>query len=138
MGGDPFITEAGRLIDGRAGTVMGSRVRKVDAVTGIITTVAGTDQVGFSGDGGKATAAQLNNPATVATDSAGNLFIADALNYRVRKIDVVSGIITTVAGNGKRTYAGDGSLATETGFSGPGVLAIGPVGDLIVSDSDPD
>jgi sugar lactone lactonase YvrE len=134
--GNLFITETGSAIDGRAGTVMGSRVRKVDAVTGLITTVAGTDRVGFSGDGGKATDAQLNNPGTVAMDSAGKLFIADAFNYRVRKIDAVTGIITTVAGNGNTKYAGDGSLATETGLL-PGVIAIDAAGDLVISDIDP-
>lgn len=137
--GNLFITELGSPVDGwRRGSVVGGQVRRVDAVTGIITTVAGTAPVGFSGDGGQAMSARLNEPATLALDSAGNLFIADAGNYRVRKVDAVTGTITTVAGNGKRVYAGDGSLATDTGLGGPGVIALDPVGDLVVADGAPD
>ena len=76
----------------------GRRVRKVDALTGMITTVAGTDQPGFSGDGGSAIEADLNKPERIAVDGVGNLFIADSLNNRIRKVDAISGMITTVAG----------------------------------------
>jgi hypothetical protein len=69
-------------------------------------------------------------------DSAGNLFIADFNNYRVRKVDAVTGIITTVAGNGKKPYGRDGDLATGTGLRGPLGLAIDPLGNLLISDSD--
>ncbi|NNM27910.1 MAG: hypothetical protein HKO57_00185, partial [Akkermansiaceae bacterium] len=88
-----------------------SRVRKVDAGTGIITTIAGTGAAGFSGDGGPATSAQLSGPQGVAYDSAGNLYIADTFNYRIRKIDT-SGTISTVAGTGtNQSHAGDGGSA---------------------------
>jgi hypothetical protein len=107
------------------------QVRKVDAVTGIITTVAGNGKLGFSGDGGKATDALLD-PGMVAVDSADNLFVSD--NYRVRKVDAVTGLITTVAGNGTKQYAGDGGLATETGLRGPTGLAIDAVGNLLITD----
>ncbi|NNC89263.1 MAG: hypothetical protein HKN82_12455, partial [Akkermansiaceae bacterium] len=88
-----------------------NRVRKVDAGTGIITTIAGTGAAGFSGDGGPATSARLSGPQGVAYDSAGNLYIADTFNYRVRMIDS-SGTITTVAGTGvNSSHAGDGGSA---------------------------
>ena len=104
------------------------RIRRVDAATGIITTVAGNGSFGFSGDGGPATSASLANPMGVALDGAGNLFIADLLNNRIRKVDT-SGIITTVAGNGGLGFSGDGgpatsaSLATHRGGRGPFFIA---------------
>ncbi|MEU1409926.1 Teneurin-2, partial [Streptomyces sp. NPDC005728] len=82
------------------------RVRKVTP-NGIITTVAGNGECGFAGDGGPATATQLNRPTDVAVDAAGNLYIADYLNDRVRKV-TPNGIITTVAGNGQAGYVSDG------------------------------
>jgi trimeric autotransporter adhesin len=110
------------------------RVRKV-APDGIITTVAGTGTAGFSGDGGKATDARLSGPVELAVDSAGNLFVAEfSGNHRVRKVDAVTGIITTVAGNGKIKYAGDGGLATDTGLRGPTGLAIDAMGNLLITD----
>jgi len=72
------------------------RIRKIDLSTGIITTVAGTDSAGFSGDGGPATNAKLFVPADVYADSSGNIYIADGLNNRIRKVNISTGIITTV------------------------------------------
>ncbi|MCI5146971.1 MAG: hypothetical protein D3923_15975, partial [Candidatus Electrothrix sp. AR3] len=97
-----------------------NRVRKVDG-DGIITTVAGNstniyDSAGYSGDNGLATEAKLHSPKGVAIDQAGNIFIADAGNNRIRKVDV-NGIISTVAGNGSGSYSGDNGLATEAGLS---------------------
>lgn len=77
-----------------------NRVRRVDAATGIITTVAGNGTYGYYGDGGLATVAALRRPADVALDPGGNLLIVDYNNQRIRRVDVVTGIITTVAGNG--------------------------------------
>src|SRR5437773_1005581 len=71
------------------------RIRKVDAASGIITTVAGNGSPGFAGDGGAATSASLNFPFGVALDASGNLYIADLSNYLIRKVDAASGIITT-------------------------------------------
>ncbi|MES2592764.1 MAG: T9SS type A sorting domain-containing protein [Bacteroidota bacterium] len=85
-------------------------IRKINTL-GIITTVAGTGVAGFSGDGGAATAATLNSPANMAIDAAGNLFIADLDNYRIRKINT-SGVISTYVGNGTFGYSGDGGIAT--------------------------
>jgi len=82
------------------------RVRKVDT-NGVITTVAGTGVAGFSGDGGAATAARLNEPAGAIFDRQGNLLIADRLNYRIRRVSS-SGVISTIAGNGQRAFCGDG------------------------------
>jgi sugar lactone lactonase YvrE len=86
-----------------------SRIRKVS--NGIITTVAGNGGYGFSGDNGPATSAQLYDPYGVAVDSAGNLYIADTLNGRIRKVS--NGVITTIAGNGTYGYSGDGGPATS-------------------------
>ena len=86
-----------------------NRVRKVNT-NGIITTVAGTGVAGFSGDGGSATAAQINLPRTMAVDSSGNLYIADSNNNRIRKV-ATTGIMTTVAGNGAAFFSGDGAPA---------------------------
>src|SRR5437764_5672084 len=72
------------------------RIRRVDATSGVISTVAGTGEKGYSGDGGPATAAALNEPYGIVLDRAGNIFIADRLNRRVRRIDAASSILTTV------------------------------------------
>jgi sugar lactone lactonase YvrE len=86
------------------------RIRRVDARTNIITTIAGSDKSGFAGDGGPATSARLNEPFGVALDSSGNIYIADYLNYRLRRVDATTKIITTIAGNG----SGGGSPAIPT------------------------
>jgi len=114
---------------------MNHRVRKVDVATGVITTIAGTGQHRCSGDGGPATAAALNEPAALAVDERGNLYIADQSNNRVRKVDLTTGMITTVAGTGETGYMGDGMPATEAGVSGPSGLTLGPDGDLYIADT---
>jgi sugar lactone lactonase YvrE len=114
---------------------MNHRVRKVDAASGVIATIAGTGQHRCSGDGGPATTAALNEPAALAVDDRGNLYIADQSNNRVRKVDVSTGIITTVAGTGETGYTGDGMPATEAGVSGPSGLALGPDGELYIADT---
>ena len=107
------------------------RIRRVDAA-GIITTVAGNGTPGYSGDGGAATAASLNTPADVAVDSSGNIYIADTLNYRIRKVDP-SGVISTVAGNGSSLYSGDGGPATGAGLTSFG-LTVDSSGNLYFAD----
>ena len=107
-------------------------IRKVSA-GGIITTVAGNGTNGFSGDGGPATAAQLYNPEGIAVDAAGDLFIADAYNNRIRKVSA-GGIITTVAGNGTPAFAGDGGLATYASLCSPQAVAVDTSGNLYVAD----
>lgn len=114
---------------------MNHRVRKVDAASGVISTIAGTGQHRYSGDGGAAIAAALNEPAALVVDERGNLYIADQSNNRVRKVDLNTGLITTVAGTGETGYTGDGMPAVEAGISGPSGLAIGPDGDLYIADT---
>ena len=111
------------------------RVRKVDAVTGIITTVAGAKDVGFSGDGGLATEAVFNFPERIAVDGVGNLYIADSLNDRIRKVDAVTGIITTVAGSGEEDFLGDGGPATEAVLRFPQQMAFDGGGNFLIADS---
>jgi subtilase family serine protease/sugar lactone lactonase YvrE len=111
------------------------RVRKVDAATGIITTVAGNGARGFSGDGGAATSASLQDPVGVAVDNAGNLFIADLTNQRVRRVDAASGVITTVAGNGSSGFSGDGGPATSAALTNPSGVAVDSTGSLFIADS---
>lgn len=113
----------------------GFRLRKVDGLTGVVSTVAGTGAAGFSGDGGPATDAQLSFPTDVTCDIAGNLYVADAgINRRVRKIDAF-GRITTIAGNGGATYSGDNVPATQVGLA-PYAVAVDGIGNVYVADAD--
>ena len=105
-------------------------VMRLDATTGILTRVAGNATNGFSGDNGPAVNAQLSGPNGLALDPAGNLFIADTSNGRIRKVS--KGIITTVAGNGVSGTAGDGGPATSAELSYPYALAIDAVGNLYI------
>ena len=109
------------------------RIRKVDS-SGIITTVVGTGGDGYGGDDGLAVQARLNQPIGVATDSAGNLYIADTDNHRIRKVDS-SGIITTVAGTGGDGYGGDGGLAVQARLNRPKGVATDSAGNLYIADS---
>ncbi|MEU7191395.1 Teneurin-2, partial [Streptomyces sp. NPDC045369] len=108
------------------------RVRRVTP-QGIITTVAGNGQAGYTSDGGPATATPLNGPSAVAVDDAGNLYIADINNHRVRKVDS-RGIITTVAGNGQAGYVSDGGPATATQINTPTGVAVDPQGNLYIGE----
>jgi sugar lactone lactonase YvrE len=119
---------------GGTGTGPLSRVRRVDANTGIITTIAGTSsQAGFAGDCGPATQALLNTPVGLAFDSNGNLFIADSGNNRIRRVDP-RGTITTVAGNGSAAFSGDGGPATSASLNSPYGVAVDANGNLYIAD----
>lgn len=99
-------------------------VRKLDARTQTVHTVAGSGQRGFGGDGGPATAALLNIPHSIALDAAGNLYIADIGNHRIRKVDAASGTITTIAGNGQRQPPVEGQPAADRPLLGPRALIV--------------
>jgi trimeric autotransporter adhesin len=123
-----FIDSAGNLFIATGN----HRICKVTPA-GVITTVAGNGTKGYSGDGGPATLAQLNDAHDVAVDSAGNLYIADTDNNRIRKI-TPAGVITTVAGNGTAGYSGDGSQAASAQLRNPISVAVDSAGNLYIAD----
>jgi uncharacterized protein (TIGR03437 family) len=110
-----------------------ARIRKVTPA-GTISTVAGNGTLGFSGDGGSPTSAELRLPDGVAVDSAGNIFIADETNNRIRKV-TAAGTISTVAGNGTAGFSGDGGFATSAELFEPGGIAVDGAGNLFIADS---
>jgi len=109
------------------------RIRKIDTA-GIVTTVVGTGAAGSSGDGGSATAAQINTPCGVAFDRAGNMFIAETYGHRIRKVNT-SGTISTVAGTGTVGYSGDGGPATAAQLNRPQGIAFDSAGNIYISDA---
>lgn len=119
--GNMYIADAGNHV-----------IRKVDA-SGIITTVVGNGTPGFSGDGGAATSAQLNRPYNAVFDAAGNMYISDNMNGKIRKVDN-AGIITTIAGIGGVGYSGDGGPAVNALFAYPGCIAVDNLGNIFVPD----
>lgn len=110
-----------------------NRIRSISVTSGIITTVAGTTIAGFSGDGGPATAAQLYSPLGICVDLAGNIYIGDKQNHRIRKI-APSGIISTFAGTGVNGYSGDGGPATAAKLNCPAGLCADNSGNIYVAD----
>jgi RHS repeat-associated protein len=110
-----------------------SRIRKINASTGIITTVAGNGIAGYTGDGGSATNAKLNYPTGVAVDSSGNIYIVDGSNFVVRKVTASTGIITTVAGNGSVGYSGDGGTAKNAAME-PLCVGVDSIGNFYIGD----
>ncbi len=120
--GNIYISDAGNF-----------RIRKISVATGVVTTAAGNGTQGYSGDGGIAVNAQIDADS-IALDSAGNLFIMDGGNFRIRKVAAATGVITTVAGNGSDEFSGDGGLATSAGFSDPGDLAVDGAGNIYIID----
>ena len=133
---DANIYAAGLVVDARGNIFIADslydRVRRVEP-SGTITTLAGTGTRGFSGDGGPATEARLNGPRGVAVDAAGNVYVVDAGNHRLRKIDT-AGTIATVAGTGEAGFSGDGGPATEARLNGPGGVAVDAAGNVYVTD----
>ncbi len=124
-------------VDGAGNVYIADRgnhvVRRVDNA-GIISTFAGTGAAGFSGNGGNATAAKLNMPTSVATDAAGNVYISDMGNNRVRRVNP-SGIITNFAGNGVATYSGDADSAHLASINGPEGLAVDASSNVLIADA---
>ncbi len=112
------------------------RVRKIDATTQIVTTIAGTGVAGFSGDGGQATLAQLHKPHRLVADAVGNIYVADLKNYRIRKIDAHTGVISTIAGAGTLGYSGDGGDATQAQIHNILAIELDGAGNVYLSGGD--
>jgi len=110
------------------------RIRRVDLKSGAISTFAGTGEKGYSGDGGPALQAQMNEPYEVIFDKAGNLFFTDMQVHAIRRIDRKSGIISTVAGTGEPGFSGDGGPATKAQLKQPHSIALAPDGGLLICD----
>jgi len=111
-----------------------NRIRKVTASTGDISTVAGSGTQGFSGDGATATSAEIYYPTSVAVDAVGNLYIADDVNDRIRKVTASTGIIQTLAGTGSTGYSGDGGPATSGELFWPYGVAVDTAGNIYIAD----
>ncbi len=111
-----------------------NRIRKINYITGIISTVAGNGIAGFFGDGGIATNAELNKPTYVSVDKFGNIFISDTYNNRIRKVDIATGNINTYVGDGVSGYNGDGILATTASLNLPSGLILDSTENLYFID----
>ncbi len=112
-----------------------NRVRKVNAKTGKIYTVAGTDVGGYNRDSILATNAKLNYPLGVDVDDSGNVYIADNGNHRIRKVSIINGFISTVAGNGYNNFSGDGGLATAASLNSPRDVKVDDLGNFYIADA---
>ncbi|MDX2044345.1 MAG: hypothetical protein SF097_24260 [Acidobacteriota bacterium] len=109
-----------------------NRVRRINAVTGVITTIAGTGDTGFNGDGGAATNARINGPENVFVDKDNNIFIADSNNHRIRKVAASGATISTVAGTGTSGFSGDGGQATAANLSLPTDVVVDNAGNIYI------
>ena len=152
-GGGVLAGDGGPAVDAQLGTIWriavdsvgniyltdgggGNRVRKIDFPSGIIRTVVGTGEAGYSGDGGVATSATIDYPVGVAVDSVGNIYVADAGNQRIRKVNGATGIITTIAGTAISGFSGDGGLATNARITMPMGVAVDSAGRVYFADYD--
>ena len=109
-------------------------IRRIDAATGVITTVAGTGQEGYLGDGGPAVEATMNQPYSLDIDAAGNLYIVDRLNAVIRKVDAATGVMTTIAGTGEPGSSGDGGPGTQAQLIEPNDCFLDGRGGLLIAD----
>jgi sugar lactone lactonase YvrE len=132
--GDPFGVEIGP--DGAlyVTEVRNHRVRRLDLTTGELSTVAGCGRRGYSGDGGRAEGAELNEPYEVRFDRAGNMYFVEMQNHVIRRVDRETNTITTVGGNGRRGFAGDGGPATAAMLNQPHSIALDDRDGLYVAD----
>ncbi|MBS1690147.1 MAG: hypothetical protein JSS96_15560, partial [Bacteroidetes bacterium] len=111
-----------------------NRVRKVDAKTGIITTVAGNGTAGYTGDSALAAFVGLYLPIAIAVDASNNLYISDCLNNRIRKVNLSTGYIVTIAGDSAAGYSGDGGPATKAKLSYPAGIVVDGSGNVYICD----
>ena len=130
-GGGLYIDKAGNFY---ISNTAGQNIRKVTASTGIISTICGTNVGGYSGDGGPASAAKVQGPLGICEDTSGNIYFADASNERIRRIDAITGIITTVIGTGSNAYSGDGGPGTSARVSVPRDVVADVYGNLYIAD----
>jgi len=125
-----YLDKAGNIY---IGDYNNNVVRKVDAITGIITTIAGDTIAGYSGDSGPATNAEIDGPSQVFADNTGNIFIADQWNHAIRRVDATTGIITTIAGNGTPGYTGDNGPATDAQLNQPTGIFIDQQNNIFIA-----
>ena len=109
-------------------------IRKIDIATGIISTVAGDASVGYGGDGGAATQAQMREPNDCILDGKGGLLIADVQDQRIRRLDIANGTISTFAGTGEKDHTGDGGLASEAGIFGARAICVDGKGNTYICE----
>jgi DNA-binding beta-propeller fold protein YncE len=121
--GDIYVAERGNPI-----------VRKIDGTTGLITTLAGTGEKGYSGDGGPANKAMLREPNDVFLDGKGGLLIADVQDQRIRRVDLRTGLISTFAGTGEKSRAGDGKRAIDASLMGPRAVCMDTLGNTYICE----
>lgn len=129
---DPTSPGAGHIYMSDAGNNV---VRKVDLNTGIVTTVAGSGVAGYSGNGGIATNARLRNPGNMFIDNNSNIYLCDRGNHVIRKIQLTSGLITTIAGNGAAGFGGDGDVSTNARLNNPEGVWVSNTGHLFIADA---
>ena len=113
---------------------LNAAVRKIEAATGVISTVAGTGEPGYSGDGGPGNRAQLREPNDLFLDGGGGLLIADIQDQRVRRLDLATGVITTFAGNGGKVRGGDGGPANQASLLGPRAVCMDTKGNTYICE----
>jgi sugar lactone lactonase YvrE len=133
------LTQVGPLVLDPAGTIYlatsDGRIRRIDGASGVITTVVGTSEPGYSGDGGPATRAQISAPHGLVLAPDGALVFADSANHRVRRVDLETGVISTIAGDGRQAFGGDGGPAVRASFAYPAGIGYLADGTLLVVDS---
>lgn len=132
--GQPFGVEIGPDGGLYICEVENHRIRRYDLESQELTTIAGTGTAGYSGDGGPATAAEMNEPYEIRFDDGGNLFVVEMMNHVVRRVDAETQVITTVAGNGTKGFGGDGGPATKAALHRPHSIALDGHGGLFIAD----